>query len=312
MKKIKPWFEPTDALRKLPRDQWRALMTREEHGFLSGIIEELKPKKILEVGIAFGGTSAMIIKSLELAEIECVMYSVDLNYVYRGIEVGSMLKNITLPQFVMHSIIKGKLLKDIIEQIGGDIDLVVLDTSHNIPGEILEFLTVLPFMSKNGVVVLHDVILCNKMVTHNRQIGRSLRKICPKVLFSTVSAEKYYNYGEDKDLYPSNIAAFKINDSTYDSIEDLFFSLSHLWFEDWSKEVLDSYREFLSKYYPLQTIRLWDLIINNQQKYKSNIAILAKYLKRIDSITSRNKENIFIYYLKFLRNRLIFNKKIKK
>ena len=76
------------------------------------------------------------------------------------------------------------------------------------------------------------------MATHNKQIGRSLRKICPKVLFSTVAGERYYNYGKDKDLYPSNIAAFKINGSTYDNIEVLFFSLSHLWFEDWSKEVL--------------------------------------------------------------------------
>ena len=168
-------------------------MTREDHGFLSGIIRDLKPKKILELGIAFGGTTSMIIKSLELSGIECEMFSIDLNHTFRDKETGYMIKNISIPSYIKYSLTIGKVLKDKIGEIGGDIDLVILDTNHNIPGEILEFLIVLPFMSRDGVVVIHDVVLNNVLATRKRNIGRSLRKICPKVLFSTVTAEKYYN-----------------------------------------------------------------------------------------------------------------------
>lgn len=308
METIHPWFEPTDTLRKLPRDKWHALMTREEHAFLSGIIKQIKPKKILEVGIAFGGTSALIIKSLEMEGIDSDVFSIDLNPVFRGEKTGYMINNITVPKNIKHSLVVGDLLKDKIDEIGGGIDLVILDTTHNIPGEILEFLTVLPFMSQDATVVLHDVVLSNKKATHNNQTGRSLRKICPKVLFSTVKAQKFYNYGNKIDLFPSNIAAFKINNSTYDNIEDLFFSLSHLWWDDWSKEVLDSYREYLSKFYPSHCIQLWDLIINNQQTYNRNIAKLKKYLRWYDSILLSYKENIIHYYLKLLKNKMRFIK----
>lgn len=85
----------------------------------------------------------------------------------------------------------------------------------------------------------------------------------------------------------SNIAAFKINSSTYENIEDLFFSLSHTWYDDWSKEELDSYRQFLSKYYSPKCMMLWNLIINNQQDYKENIAFVRKYLSRLDSYSCK-------------------------
>lgn len=287
MEQIKPWFHPTDILRKLPKDKWVSLMLREEHGFISGIIKELKPKKILEVGIAYGGTTAMIIKSLEMAGIESEIYSVDLNSCYRGKEIGYLLKNIKHPSYIKHSLITGELLKDCIEKIGGDIDLVILDTSHNIPGEILEFLTVLPYMSKDGMVVLHDVHLSNQKIAKKREAGRSLRKICPKVLFTTVSAEKFYNFENEKGLCLSNIAAFKINDSTYDNIEDLFFSLSHTWWDDWDKAVLESYREYFSRHYSPQCIALWDLMISDQQKYRGNIAFIRKHLSLLDSFTTK-------------------------
>ncbi|MCH5240206.1 MAG: class I SAM-dependent methyltransferase [Muribaculaceae bacterium] len=287
MKQLKPWFQPTDSLRKLPKDKWHALMSREEHGFISRIVKDLQPKKILEVGVAYGGTTALLIKSLEMAGIEGEIFSVDLNSKFRGKKIGCMLKNINIPTNIKHSLTTGKLLKDCIEEIGEGIDLVVLDTSHNIPGEILEFLTVLPYMSKDGIVVLHDVHLSNLKAAIKKQAGRSLRKICPKVLFSTVSGEKFYNLEDEKGLYLSNIAAFKINDSTFSKIEDLFFSISHTWYDDWSKEVLDSYREYLSKYYSPQCLILWDLIISNQQEYKENIAIIRKYLSRLDKYYCR-------------------------
>lgn len=290
MKQIEPWFEPTDSLRTSSDFNKNAMMSRNEHGFLSGLIKQLRPQKILEVGIGYGGTTSMILKTLELVGSECELFSIDLNSKYRGTDVGFMLKNVIPPHFVKHSIIIGKLLKDIIQQVGGNIDLVILDTSHNIPGEILEFLTVLPFMSEHGIVVLHDVALCNKMAIHKIKTGRALRKICPKILFTSVSGEKYYDFNGVDNTNISNIAAFKITDDTWNNIEDMFLSLSHLWYYGLTNEDIESYREYFSRHYSAECLRLWDLIIANMREYRGNMDGLVKYLTFRDTFYIKKRD----------------------
>lgn len=54
-------------------------MKMEEHGFLCGLIREKKPNKVLEVGVAGGGTTAVIMKCLDLVNPEAEMFSIDVN-----------------------------------------------------------------------------------------------------------------------------------------------------------------------------------------------------------------------------------------
>ena len=44
-----------------------------------------------------------------------------------------------------------------LEDIGKDIDLCFIDTTHCSPGEFLDYLQVLPFMKRNGIIVIHDI-----------------------------------------------------------------------------------------------------------------------------------------------------------
>lgn len=276
--KIDNWFEPTDLLRVNPDYTKYTHMLHNEHGFLSGIIRKQRPKKVLEVGVAEGGTTALIIESLEMAECRCEMYSIDLAKSYNGSKVGFMKDIVKNIQFVDHTLFTETFLKNKIEDIGGEIDLVILDTTHNIPGEILEFLTCLPFLSKDAIVVLHDVNVCNYMATDSRKVIPSLRKICTKVLFTTVSGEKYFNYDNLE-----NIAAFKISDSTMENIDDVFFSLSHLWYFGFSEKDLNEYRNLFSKYYSSSSLKLWDLLIENQNDYRKIIDENHKYLRLLEN-----------------------------
>ncbi|EOZ2155517.1 class I SAM-dependent methyltransferase, partial [Campylobacter jejuni] len=71
-----------------------------------------------------------------------------------------------------------------IDKVGGDIDLCIIDTMHSYPGEALDFLFVLPYLSKNAVVIMHDLtfhILCDV----------SYRNVC-SVLFSSFFGRKHY------------------------------------------------------------------------------------------------------------------------
>ena len=57
-------------------------MTHFESGFLCGLLKRERPKKILEVGVAAGGTSAVLLKSISMLNLNAKLYSVDLCHKY--------------------------------------------------------------------------------------------------------------------------------------------------------------------------------------------------------------------------------------
>ena len=64
----------------------------------------------------------------------------------------------------------GGLTCEFIEKIGNNIDLVYIDTVHVTPGEMLNWLEILPFLKEEAFVVLHDTFF---MYIKNR-IGKQI------------------------------------------------------------------------------------------------------------------------------------------
>jgi predicted O-methyltransferase YrrM len=58
MKDIDLLYEPLEILDKL--SETGAMMSRDEHAFLCGLIRTYRPKKIVEVGVARGGDDSGI------------------------------------------------------------------------------------------------------------------------------------------------------------------------------------------------------------------------------------------------------------
>ena len=269
LNRIEHWYGPTDLLRK--EEGFVCEMSREDHGFLSGIIRLVQPKKVLEVGVAEGGTTAVIVKSLEMLGLNCEMLSVDLDdrlYCNRNLETGYIYKKQKKSENVNHTFLFGKTIAGRLEEWGGDIDLVVLDTTQYVPGEILDFLSALPFLSKNGMVVLHDVNLNYNYARTKGKVNQSLRSIATKVVYTTAVAEKYYDYDADH-LY--NIAALKINEDTCKYIIDMFFALSFTWNYSLNDQLIQEYRELFIKHYSPQCIELFDMCVKQEANYSSNI-----------------------------------------
>ncbi len=83
--KVILWQEPLDVLQSLP-DNGKCEMSPAQHGFLCGLLRKKRPRKILEVGVAAGGTSCVIMEALErlCAEDNTIaeLHSVDLNTKY--------------------------------------------------------------------------------------------------------------------------------------------------------------------------------------------------------------------------------------
>ncbi len=138
-----------------------SVMSRNDRYFLSGIVRALKPHKILEAGVAHGGGSAIILNAI--SDIEgAKLYSVD--YLERSFRFpdkpSGFIVEERFPQFLdKWRIFRGGDVSRFIEEVGGGIELFMLDTVHTHPWETLNFLCVLPFMKMDSWVVLHDITL---------------------------------------------------------------------------------------------------------------------------------------------------------
>ena len=72
---INSYYEP---LRILEKNKAFVEMTTEEMAFICGIIREKKPKKIVEIGVAAGVTTSVILNCLKLLNMAgTAFYSVD-------------------------------------------------------------------------------------------------------------------------------------------------------------------------------------------------------------------------------------------
>ena len=123
-----------------------------DSAFLCGLLEKYRPQKIVEVGVAAGGTTGIIIEKLKDRYDEINMYSCDLNeqfYLNEKVEGGNRKSGFLAEDIIRYSNVKhrfmlGNYLPTFLDEIGQEIDFLILDTVHYMPGELLDFLAVMP------------------------------------------------------------------------------------------------------------------------------------------------------------------------
>lgn len=220
-------------------------MSLNERYFLNGMIRSLKPQKVLEVGVSSGGGSAMILNAID--DIEGArLFSVDYlenAYLYPNKKSGFLVEEAFPRLMKKWTIYRGGDLSRFIDEIGGNIDLMVLDTAHLHPWETLNFLCALPFMKKEkSWVVLHDIALFYR---------RTQRKAlaCRYLWGHVVSEEKLTPCLDDIPFF-ANIGAFRITEDTVRYVSDLFQSLVLPWEIAVSDEDLASVDKIVQRHYP--------------------------------------------------------------
>ena len=147
----------------------------------------------------------------------------------------------------------------VIEEIGNDIDFVILDAAHILPGEVLDFLTVLPYLSNNATVVLHDVLAATR--------GVAADWYATGVLYSSVVANKYSLIRDfPGPLYGSicNIGAFQINEDTKKYIENLFLLLYLPWPSIPASKHFEDYITILKRHYSEDLCNLVSVLYNRE------------------------------------------------
>ena len=253
------YYEPLCILEHLS-EYGKAEMTEEGLAFLCGLIRVNRPHKIVEIGVAAGGTTAVIMNCIAMLGLQTRIYSVDLMeryYLDPTKEVGYLAQEFIAMHDLdtEHILYTGKYAVECLEEIGEDIDFLILDTVHNPPGEVLDFLSCYPCLKSESTVVLHDITL--------NHCGSNPYAHATKLLFDIVTANKIINW-EINNHYP-DIAAFVVNEHTGQYIENLFSCLTLAWEYMPKSRELSLYREWYSRYYSSDCLDLFDIAVKMNQ-----------------------------------------------
>jgi len=178
--------------------------------FINGIIRKSKPNKVLELGVLHGGCSIIILNAIKDLK-NSHLYSIDLD---SSEKVGYCVKNLFPNLLKKWTLFKGNVAAQFMDKIGKNIDLAMVDTSHFEPGEILDFIMILPFLKEEAIVIFHDI---DHQITHSK--GKHMRyEWAPYLIFNIIRGEKYLPSG--KGILNKNIGAIKLEKNQKKFIHD--------------------------------------------------------------------------------------------
>jgi predicted O-methyltransferase YrrM len=136
-------------------------MTEGERVFLTKLILEARPRKILELGVSAGGSSAVLLNAIQ-GMPDTVFHSIEYSATWwQGTNQPSgFLVSKRFPEWrARWQLHLPGTAAEFMQEIGDDIDFCLIDTVHLLPGEILDFLMVLPYLAPKATVVIHDTAL---------------------------------------------------------------------------------------------------------------------------------------------------------
>ena len=234
----------------------RLVMSKYEYYFVNGLIRLYKPKKLLEIGVCSGGMSAAILNSIK--DIEgAKLYSCDLeknNYKKNSnkFKVGHFVFNKFPYLMKKWKLYIGNTTSSFIEDIGGNIDFVFIDTAHVMPGEVLNVIEILPFLKKNAIIAFDDI---------NHQIKKRLAKIpylypSNNLLFSILKGKKILYHGI---LSKQGAVILESNQKKY--YFDYFYLLLHNWSYMPNKFEINTIRNLVEKYYSPFLLNIFDVAV---------------------------------------------------
>lgn len=214
------------AIKDLPQIGDGKEMSHFDLAFISSLIKEKRPTKVVEVGTSAGGSCAVMLRCLHDLGIDAEVHVVDiLPYVYHdktrdagwlAIEEADLL-GMRRPH--MHL---GVVLPQVIEEIGENIDFLVLDTTHSVPGEILEFLVALPYLSDGAIVCMHDMRQQYRDTKFSTDFATTL-------LMSSVVADKFISTDDKRTYGYPNIGAFRVTEQTREHVANVAQALTVPW-----------------------------------------------------------------------------------
>lgn len=147
----------------------------------------------MEIGVSKGCGSSIVLNAIQDFN-NSHLYSIDLS---DNNIIGSCVTSLFPNLLSKWTLYKGNIASKYMEKIGKDIDMVIIDSAHFEPGEILDFLIVLPFLSQEAIVVMHDI--ANQLTVPGKSqewIGKR-NEWAPYIIFNSIRGKTYLPSGKN-------------------------------------------------------------------------------------------------------------------
>ncbi len=280
----------------------------EEQEFLFALACRSKAKKALEVGVSTGASSALLGHIFLRDNADTQFFSIDYCedwYANKSHKTGFVMN--VYPKLSKKWVLcTGGVAANFMDTIGDGIDFVFLDTSHEMPCEILDFLMILPYLTEDCTLVLHDANLQtahplkHEFTVNNLLISAlSGEKMLPryvKPFYAKHKEGEYYNSKHllmnnsgrfnDKELVDKesrhaiftfpNIAAIRLNKSTRDNIWNLFNILAQPWQALPNETDFIIIRDHFRKHYDAYYCNMFEATYHLQKYSKEIREVIAK------------------------------------
>ena len=217
------------------------MLDLKEAYFINGLIRKLKPKNCLEIGVATGGSSILILNAIKDIKNSSLV-SLDLNnqlYIDYTKKVGYRV-NEYFPELTKNwKLFTGDQPHKFLVELNMKFDLLFLDSAHLTPGELINFIEALPFLNENSIVIIHDILWhCGSQI-----------KIFPSNinLFPAIYGDKLLLRKNGRDI--GNIGAVFLYPNQKSHYLDYFLLLLNLWEYMPTVKQINDLRNFIHIYY---------------------------------------------------------------
>ena len=234
-------------------------MGEDEAHFINGIIRKNKLKNCLEIGVANGGSSILILNSIKDFENSILDLN---NELYNdpdkktGYRVNQYFPELTKNWKLFTGDQPHKFLVD----LNLKFDFLFLDSTHVSPGELLNFIEVFPFLNENAIVVIHDLLWHYYKKAQIKFFPSNIN------LMSALNGEKIFLHHK-KNGAISNIGAVFLYPNQERYYLDYFLILLNFWEYIPKDNQINDLRTFIEKYYKdKQYLNIFDLAVSENKK----------------------------------------------
>lgn len=216
-----------------------SIMWDNQREFINGIIRKYKPKKIVEIGVAFGGSSIIILNAIKDIK-NSHLYSIDLANLPT---IGNCARKFFPHLTKKWTLFTGNIAANYLEKIGNNIDLAFIDSDHFEPGEILDFLMILPFLREEAFIIIHDI---DHQITYSKG-PKKRNEWAPYLIFNLIRGKKFLPSG--KGILNKDIGAIQLEKNQKRFIHDYCRALGGQW-RNFPKEIhIQMILRLFEKYY---------------------------------------------------------------
>ena len=244
------------------------LLTLNDAYFINGIIRKFRPKTCLEVGVARGGSSIIILNAIKDIR-NSQLISLDLNtqlFIDNTKETGYAVKKFFPELTNKWKLFTGDLSHKFLEQLNMKFDFLFLDTAHYTPGEIINIIEILPFLNEGAIIVLHDIIWHLDATENFKEVKFTPTQI---YLMSSLYGQKIYFTNSTKGF--ENIGAVKLYPNQEEHYKDYFLLLMSFLEEMPTESQINDLRKFIKKYYIKEIyLSIFDSAVEKNRKYIYN------------------------------------------